>query len=166
MHNPLRDPFRHNSWATRTLLDACAGLSDDQLAATAPGAYGSVLATLQHLVGAEARYRFRLTGEEPAWYWGDREPPGIAGLKECAEEMAGFWERWLNQPFDPERTAETRAPDGTAHLTPYGVLVAQTLNHANEHRDQVNTILTTLGLEAPDLQGWAYGFASGRIRPA
>jgi uncharacterized damage-inducible protein DinB len=32
--------FRHNLWANLRLLEQCAGLTDDQLKATAAGTYG------------------------------------------------------------------------------------------------------------------------------
>jgi uncharacterized damage-inducible protein DinB len=44
-----------------------------------------------------------------------------------------------------------------------GVILAQALYHGNAHRQQICTILTALGMEAPDLQVWAYAEASGRI---
>jgi uncharacterized damage-inducible protein DinB len=52
--NPLAAPLRHNAWATRQLLEACQGLTPEQLRATVPGTFGTVLATLQHIVAAEA----------------------------------------------------------------------------------------------------------------
>ncbi len=155
--------MRHNAWATLTLLDFCARLSEEQLAATTPGAYGSILATLQHMIEGEASYRRRLTSEWPGWYWQDREPPGIEGLRPCVEDMGRFWEQMLDEGFDPDRPAELGGFDGKQHRIPAGVLVAQTLNHGNVHRDQINTILTTLGLQPPELDGWSYGLASGRI---
>lgn len=167
MDNPLRDPLRHNSWATQQLLDFCAGLSEDQLAATAPGAFGSIVATLRHIVSADGRYRTRLSGGvAPEWLVRDDELPGVEGLKACVADMASFWERWLEEPFDPDRPIETRGPDGVAHHTPAGVILAQALHHGNDHRDQVCTVITTLGLQPPDLQAWAYGLATGRIVPA
>ena len=42
-----------------------------------------------------------------------------------------------------------------------GLLVAQALHHATEHRSQVKTILSTAGLEPPELGGWTYGAAAG-----
>jgi len=30
------------------------------------------------------------------------------------------------------------------------------INHATEHREQIKAIMTGLGIEPPDLQGWAY----------
>jgi uncharacterized damage-inducible protein DinB len=44
------------------------------------------------------------------------------------------------------------------------MLVAQALNHGNEHRAQIYTILTTIGVEPPDLDAWSYGLATGRFR--
>jgi uncharacterized damage-inducible protein DinB len=78
--------FRHNLWANLKLLDFCAGLSDEQLAATAVGAYGSIRATLAHMTGAEADYASRATGKAPpAWLSGD-EYPGFDVLNETARE--------------------------------------------------------------------------------
>src|SRR5262245_24430531 len=45
--NPLAEPLRHNAWATRQLLDTARRLTPEQLVATVPGTFGSVLATLQ-----------------------------------------------------------------------------------------------------------------------
>ena len=52
----LDDAFAHHIWATGRLIDACADLSPDQLAASAPGTYGSVIATLRHLVSSDRWY--------------------------------------------------------------------------------------------------------------
>jgi uncharacterized damage-inducible protein DinB len=37
-------------------------------------------------------------------------------------------------------------------------------NHGTEHRSQVATILTTLGIEPPELSGWEWGLAAGKMR--
>ena len=51
MTNPiLADAFGHHTWATLVLLDACADLTDEQLATTVPGTFGSLIGTLRHTV--------------------------------------------------------------------------------------------------------------------
>ena len=40
-------------------------------------------------------------------------------------------------------------------------LVMQAINHSTEHRTQVSTILTQLGLEPPDMSGWEYMVETG-----
>jgi uncharacterized damage-inducible protein DinB len=53
--------FSHNLWANLRLLERCAELTTDQLAATIPGAFGSIHDTLQHIVTAEHSYFSRLS---------------------------------------------------------------------------------------------------------
>ena len=58
MPRPLaEDPFELHAWAIAGLLDACEGLSAEQLAFGAPGAFGTVMDTLRHLVEGD---RFQL----------------------------------------------------------------------------------------------------------
>jgi uncharacterized damage-inducible protein DinB len=42
------------------------------------------------------------------------------------------------------------------YAIPISVFLAQAINHATEHRDQVNTVLTSKGVQAPALDVWAY----------
>ena len=56
----LIEAFRYNKWANLHLLDVCSGLSDEQLQLTVPGTYGTIAATLMHLLAAEQRYLRRL----------------------------------------------------------------------------------------------------------
>jgi Uncharacterized protein conserved in bacteria len=60
----LIEAFRYHKWANLYLLDVCAKLPDEQLQLTAPGTYGTIAATLQHLLSAERRYLWRLGGSE------------------------------------------------------------------------------------------------------
>ena len=50
MNDVLLDAFRHNSWATKRLLAVCRTLSEDHLTAGAPSSFGSILATLNHMM--------------------------------------------------------------------------------------------------------------------
>jgi uncharacterized damage-inducible protein DinB len=42
--------YEHNTWANLRLLDFCAGLSDEQLNASAPGTFRRVRDTLVHII--------------------------------------------------------------------------------------------------------------------
>jgi uncharacterized damage-inducible protein DinB len=162
------DPFRHNAWATLRLVERCRELGPAELtAATAPGTYGTVLDTLVHLLRAEGGYRFRLTGRYPDWSWGppDAPPPSLEQLHASAEESVRFWEDFLLDGPEPDEVLRLTAPDGSLHDVPAGVVLAQVLNHGNEHRCHVTTVLTTAGVEPPVLDGWAYGMESRRIVP-
>ena len=59
----LDEAFAHHVWATLRILDACDKLSPEQLTASSPGTYGSILDTIRHLVGADASYLFVMSRE-------------------------------------------------------------------------------------------------------
>jgi hypothetical protein len=46
--------------------------------------------------------------------------------------------------------------EGTPRDVPKTILVTQALFHAAEHREQIKTIMTQIGVEPPDLQGWEF----------
>jgi uncharacterized damage-inducible protein DinB len=163
MNDGMLESFRHNTWATVGLLEFCEDLKPDQLEARSDGTYGSILSTLQHIVGAEGRYRFRLSGEgskPPA----DDEITDLAELRAKAEEHGRFWEELFSKPFDPDRVIIGKTSDLAEFEVCAGVIAAQCINHGNEHRSQIFTVLTTIGMEPPSLDGWAWGQATGRFK--
>jgi uncharacterized damage-inducible protein DinB len=44
------------------------------------------------------------------------------------------------------------------------VRLAQVVHHGTDHRSQVSTALTSLGVEPPDIDVWAYAREFGRER--
>jgi len=154
--------FQHNAWANLKLLDFCAGLSAEQLAATAAGTYGAIRDTLNHIVQAEASYVARVNGKRPPSLPENTPFAGIAPLRDAAAwtsaEMLQLAlgartdtlviERW------PEATEQYKLAD----------LLTQAINHANEHRAQIATVLTHLGLEPPDMSGWQWMLDTGAYK--
>jgi uncharacterized damage-inducible protein DinB len=161
MTHALHDPVRHNVWATAQVLEFCRGLDDQTLNATVPGTYGSILATLRHILYCEREFLDRLLGREPAnlWQLGDRT--GLDVLTEQAALLATDWEIFLAGDVESEHPLP---PDEGTNPIPAGVVIAVVLYHGSEHRGQVCTILGALGYEPPDLTPWAYALASGRMR--
>src|SRR5262245_24714805 len=53
--------FSHNLWANLCLLDRCATLTPEQLAAKLPGSVGTIFETLQHVVRSEQSYFSRIS---------------------------------------------------------------------------------------------------------
>jgi uncharacterized damage-inducible protein DinB len=163
MNDGLIDAFRHNAWATRLVLDACRGLTDEQLNATIPGVYGSIIDTLRHIVRSEAGYCARLRGDEPSWdRRAENDAPDLDELARRNDENEERWLGFLETPFDAERLFVIPWHDGIDRDVPAGVFLVQALHHANEHRTQVCTMLTTLGAEAPALGVWEFAEATNR----
>jgi len=161
MAHALHDPVRHNSWATRQILEFCRGRGEQTLNATVPGTYGTIIATLRHIIYCEIDFLDRLLGREPSDPWQLGETTGLVALTEHAARLATDWEVFLASDVDSERPLP---PDEGTNTIPAGIVIAVVLYHGSEHRGQICTILGALGHEPPDLTPWAYAFASGRMR--
>ena len=59
MAHALHDPVRHNAWATTQILEFCRGLDEQTLNATVPGTYGTIIATLRHIIYCEGDHLHR-----------------------------------------------------------------------------------------------------------
>lgn len=158
----LIETFRYNRWANLHLLDVCARLSEEQLQLTTPGTYGTIAATLQHLLGAEQRYLRRMIGHEPEIHEND-EFPGIPRLRAIAERSADLLIEAAGRVTGDD-VVETVYGDERRRLS-LGVVLIQAMHHGNDHRTHVCTILGAHGLEYGDMDVWAYGEATGAMVP-
>ena len=163
MNEILFDAVRHNAWATRRLIAFCQAqdLTEEQLVeVTGVGTFGGILATLHHIVTCDGSYVRRLTERDLGWADSTSEGVDLATLAEWAADAEQIWEGVLAGPIDVERVVVV---DDGLRACRAGIFIAQALNHANHHREQVCAILTGLGIEPPDIQAWEYAWATGRI---
>lgn len=159
----LVEAFRYNRWANLHLLDVCAGLADDQLQLTAPGTYGTIAATLMHLLSAEQRYLRRFGKGEPRINERD-VVPGLAVLRERAAQSGDRLIEVASQIKPDDAIEEKR--DGGVFKLELGVVLLQAMHHGNDHRTHICTILGSHGVEYGDMDVWAYGHATGALAPA
>lgn len=158
--------FRHNTMMNRRLLDACRRLSPEQLGATAPGTYGSVGATLVHIANAQEGYAARLLDVERPERLPQDPFPGFDKLAEHLAHGDAQLEQAAARAGQEERKVQVTGDDPPGKWwMPVPLFLVQAINHGTEHRSQVATILTQLGLEPPDMAGWAYFFDSGHMVP-
>jgi uncharacterized damage-inducible protein DinB len=160
MNEILIEAFRQKDWATQALIAACADRSVDELTRPAPG-FGSILATLNHLVMADAGYVASLGAGRAVWAVADNETNNLQELAARAQETGARWEQFLREPIDGERLAFL---DDGAYETHTAVVVMQALHHVSVHGEQVCAFLAAIGVEPPDLQPWAYADETGRSR--
>ena len=161
MDDLLREAFRHNVWATKRLLEFCRRLIPDQLTATAPGTYGTIIATLNHVIYADVNYLPRRKITRPEWSGEEVEVTDLGRLEAMVDETAALWERYL---ADPLGAHDKLALDDGAYEAESFVPVIQALHHGSAHREQICSIITALGVEPPDLQVWPYAEATGHAR--
>ena len=151
---PLRAIVGHHVWATLGLLDHCAALSPGQLELTAPGTFGTIHATLEHLVRSDGGYQRRITG-------GARVPPPeklppLASLRSAMEAQAARWRELLGRVNDLDATHPEEPGEYPRIEHAVGLYFAQAVHHGNDHRTHICTILGAHGLEVPEFSAWEY----------
>ena len=57
--------------------------------------------------------------------------------------------------------AKGRAQETEGYTVEPWVVMLQVINHATEHREQIKSMLTALGLTPPSIDGWDYGEFTG-----
>jgi len=160
MNAPLAEMLRYNRWATRTLIEACRGLSDERLDARVAGASGSVRELLLHVVGGQQTFALRTKGRQHEGELNRRSAwPGWDALTDLAarssDELVAVAERL-------EADGEVDLPwQGKVFRFPASFFLVHAMEHGVEHRTEIKLALAQLGVETPDLDGWAYSVAMG-----
>ena len=157
----LEDAFAHHVWATLRVLDACLALSPEELDTTVPGTYGSVIATARHLVGADRWYLFDMTGDPS--FRVDDEAMNLEELRAAMESSGPAWSRMLAENPDPDKDVVEIGDNASEFHATMGIRLAQALHHGTDHRSQICTALTTLGVEPPAIDVWDFGEQAGRV---
>lgn len=154
--------FEHNNWSNDRIIEACSGLSDEQLDAQPQSATkGSIRETLWHLVSSQVGYLALLTGESRLANW--EAAPDLAELRKAALTSG---EALLAHATAESARAIDRIHTRDGYLVEPWVVLVQVINHATEHREQVKSMLSSLGLTPPVLDGWTYGEATGALTQA
>ena len=153
--------FEHNHWANLQILQACAALTDEQLDAPPTSAtYGTIRETLLHFIGSQAGYLRTLTVsvEERRAKHMNLE---FADLDQSARSSGEALIALARDPsaIFPQRPLQTT---DSFYVDPF-VVIIQVINHATEHREQIKSMLTALGITPPSIDGWDYGFATDTL---
>ena len=161
VENILVKLFEHNNWANLQIFQACSALSDEQLDAEPQSATkGTIRRTLLHLAGSQQGYLALLSLPLEA------RPQVRPEFAELRESMQISGSGLLALAKDEPRTlsqAQLKTKDG--YLVDPWVVMVQVINHATEHREQICSMLTALGITPPSLDGWTFGEATGALTP-
>jgi uncharacterized damage-inducible protein DinB len=150
----LAEFVRYNNWANQQLLEACQNLSEDQLAATVPGSYGTIRATLAHIITGEEFYVELLTGQRPQPPFRWDATPGLDEMKGYAAQVGDALVDAINHVGPRDRICEN--DQGKKFWYKALAVFIQIINHGVEHRTNITTILSANQHAHPDVDGWGY----------
>ena len=150
----LQTIYNHHLWANLRLFEACLELTEAQLDASIPGVYGTIRDTLRHIAGAEQSYLSRISTGLPFQHPKDGPPKQVSVLIELIKTNGAGFIEWA-QKVQAGDSVEINW-DGELRQVPKTIILNQVINHATEHRSQVMTMLTQIGIEPPDVSSWSY----------
>ena len=159
--NFLGKLFEHNTWANLRIIQACSALTDEQLDAEPQSATkGNIRSTLSHLVTSQRGYLSLLT--LPV----DARPNAPLAFAELQESASISGEGLLALVGDePGKLPRTRFQTRDGYYVEPWVVLLQVINHATEHREQIKSMLSALGVTPPNIDGWDYGEVTNALIP-
>lgn len=153
---------RYNQWMNARLYAAAAELDEATLRADRGAFFGSILATLGHIVAADTHWmkRFAVAFPECASLDDVRAVPlpelvrGIAfpdftKLRTDREAMDTAITAFTNEATDELYAKPLRYTNsaGESHTKPTGLVLRHVFNHQTHHRGQVTTLFSQLGID-------------------
>jgi uncharacterized damage-inducible protein DinB len=145
---------RYNAWANRRLYEACAALSPEDCCARRPSFFGSIHATLNHILVGDRVWMGRFEGV----------PSGIERLDQtlydafadlrAAREAEDARILGYVGGLDEDAIAGTlryRNMAGQPQETPLAWTLAHFFNHQTHHRGQVHGMLSGTPVAPPEL---------------
>ena len=145
---------RYNQWANARLYDACAALPDGEFTRARPSFFGSLSATLNHVLVGDTVWMGRFTGEPTTITSLDQTLHAeLASLRAAREAMddriVAFVDGLDAATLDAPLSYRTMA--GTASTDPLEALLAHLFNHQTHHRGQAHGLLSLAGAAPPPL---------------
>jgi uncharacterized damage-inducible protein DinB len=158
-----RTMARYNAWQNVSVFGACGRLSDAQRKEDRGAFFGSIHATLNHILWADQMWLSRF-GAAPAPA-ASSIPKGLSlfddweALAAERRRFDGVIEAWADgldpKAFDGDLTWLSGAT-GREMTRSKALLVAHIFNHQTHHRGQVNAVLTGFGIK-PDVTDLPFG---------
>lgn len=145
----LQSLYAYNTWANARVFAVCREVDQPQLEEQAPGTFGTIAVTLQHLVVVEDVYA-RMLRDEPLERVDSRGDHDLDWLAERAAQLGGEYARMLAGAGASFYDEPLRVPWFDFALAKHDGLL-QVLSHSAQHRAQVFSILGARGVEVPDL---------------
>jgi uncharacterized damage-inducible protein DinB len=121
-----------------------------------------MLETLRHVVAGDTLDLYILTGDRA--FDVDVEHVSLAEARVVMERNGSGWAEFISRSLDPEAIVrEVDETDGYERWAPVGFRLAGALDHGTDHRSQICTALTTLGVEPPAIDVYSFGLDTRQV---
>jgi uncharacterized damage-inducible protein DinB len=139
----------YNQWANGRIYDAAADLDDEEYSRNVGAFFGSMMATLNHVLTADRVWMKRFTGEGDAPTSLDkilhRALPVLRMAREAEDKRIIDWIGGLGDKALAGRFTYMTVTDMRTVSQRLAPALDHFFNHQTHHRGQAHTILTVLG---------------------
>jgi uncharacterized damage-inducible protein DinB len=144
---------RYNEWANERLYAACAALPDSELKARRPSFFGSIHATLNHLLVGDRLWMSRLAGGTLTLPLNKILYEGFAPLRAARRAQDALLIKLVDgiEAARLDRPLEYRNTKGVTFATPHRLVLGHLFNHQTHHRGQVHDMLSQTAVAPPEL---------------
>ena len=138
----------YHYWARDRLLDAVAGLTDEQYAQRIESSFPSIRDTLVHLWAAETTWTARWEGEAPTGLADGRELTNLPALRDAWSALERRLPGVLVRLGEPgvRGTLAYQGVDGKPRIEPFAMMLQHVVNHGSYHRGQITMMLRQMGM--------------------
>lgn len=150
----FRTLARYNAWANRRLYAACAALPEAEVLKPRPSFFGSIHATLNHILVGDRMWIGRITGHPPQIPSLDTilyaDFVGLRVAREAEDaHIINVIEGLDEARLDADLAYTTFR--GETHRTPLRLVLGHMFNHETHHRGQVHGLLSQTAVPPPEL---------------
>jgi uncharacterized damage-inducible protein DinB len=142
---------RYNQWMNRKLYAACAQLSDAQRKEDRGAFFGSIHATLNHLLYGDTAWMRRFSGRPLDGLHARMEfhpdLEALRAMRELFDKEIIAWAEGLTPDWLAADFSYTSIADGITRTRPAWLLVTHLFNHQTHHRGQIATLLSQFGVD-------------------
>lgn len=143
---------RYNRWQNRSIYAAAATLTDEARRQDRGAFFGSIHATLNHLLWADQIWMHRFAGtprpapesikDSVAYYeaW-----DALERERRAFDEVIVDWARWIDLAWLAGDLTYFSGAAGRKLTRPAALVVTHMFNHQTHHRGQVHAMLTAAG---------------------
>lgn len=149
----FRTLFDYSYWARDRILDALAGMSEDDYARPNGFNYGSIRGILTHCLDAEWSWRCRFDGDTFTGRITQEQVPTPEALAERWRLEEAKMRAYLEKLTDDQVRADLvmRRRSGEEVRNPLWWALAHVVNHGTQHRSEAAEALTMVGRSPGEL---------------
>ena len=151
----VRTMARYNAWQNRQLTEGLSNMSDADLRKDRGAFFGSIMATLNHILWADTMWMNRFSPSVPAPAEGTVHTDYMPTFPVWSAErfrLDGAIRMWSDTLRTLDLTGDLRWYSGVLNqemTTPVADCIVGVFNHQTHHRGQIHAMMTAAGRTAP-----------------